>query len=90
LAGASVVESSQDQAGDQLAELIRSNRYGLIAVDQGILEDPVRASERVMRGRTLPILVPISGVAQSFSASQDLRGYLGRLVRETIGFDIKL
>ncbi|WP_420595392.1 V-type ATP synthase subunit F [Deinococcus sp.] len=91
LAGAEVVEATADDAQAKLEELITSNRYGLIAVDTGLIADPAGSTARIMRGRDLPILLPIPSLQDAFSAEQvDAKAYMGKLVRETIGFDIKL
>ncbi len=91
LAGAEVVEATPDTAAKQLDELITSDRYGLIAIDTSLIADPATSSARVMRGRDLPILLPIPSLSDAFSSEQvDAKAYMGKLVRDTIGFDIKL
>ena len=61
----------------------------LVAVDEALLSDPERAVERLMRGRDLPVLLPIAGLKEAFQG-HDVEGYMRELVRKTIGFDIKL
>lgn len=91
LAGAEVIEATPDTAVATLERLIGENRHGLIAVDTGLIPDPAAATARVMRGRDLPILLPIPSLRDAFSADTvDARAYMGKLVRDTIGFDIKL
>lgn len=91
LAGAEVIEATPANALRELEALISGNRYGLIAVDTGLIPDPATATARIMRGRDLPILLPIPSLADAFSADTvDAKAYMGKLVRETIGFDIKL
>lgn len=63
--------------------------YALVAVDEALLSDPERAVERLMRGRDLPVLLPIAGLKEAFQG-HDVEGYMRELVRKTIGFDIKL
>lgn len=91
LAGAEVVEANADTAAKLLDELIASDRYGLVAVDTSLIADPASSAARAMRGRDLPILLPIPSLADAFSENQvDAKAYMGKLVRDTIGFDIKL
>ncbi|MFC4455507.1 V-type ATP synthase subunit F [Deinococcus sonorensis] len=91
LAGSEVVDTTPEQAVQTLERLVTEGDYGLIAVDQSLIPDPARAVERAMRGRDLPILLPIPSLQDAFSADQvDAKAYMGKLVRDTIGFDIKL
>ena len=91
LAGAQVVEATSADAQAKLEELIVSGRYGLVAVETGLIADPATSTARIMRGRDLPIILPIPSLSDAFSAEQvDAKAYMGKLVRETIGFDIKL
>ncbi|WP_102126417.1 V-type ATP synthase subunit F [Deinococcus planocerae] len=91
LAGAEVVEATPENAVRELERVIVEGRYGLVAVDTGLIPDPATATARVMRGRDLPILLPIPSLKDAFSTETvDAKAYMGKLVRETIGFDIKL
>ncbi|MBB6098264.1 V/A-type H+-transporting ATPase subunit F [Deinobacterium chartae] len=91
LAGVEVIESTPEAAQANLERMIASNAYGLIAVDSGLIKDPQKATERAMRGRDLPILLPVPSLADAFADNQvDVKAYMGKLVRDTIGFDIKL
>lgn len=91
LAGAEVIEATPETAVRELERVIVEGRYGLIAVDTGLISDPATATARVMRGRDLPILLPIPSLRDAFSTETvDAKAYMGKLVRETIGFDIKL
>ena len=69
--------------------LVERGGYALVAVDEALLSDPERAVERLMRGRDLPVLLPIAGLKEAFQG-HDVEGYMRELVRKTIGFDIKL
>ena len=91
LAGAQVIEASRDNAVQVLEQTILSGDFGLIAVDTGLIPDPASATARVMRGRDLPILLPIPSLKDAFATDTvDAKAYMGKLVRDTIGFDIKL
>lgn len=91
LAGATVLEASPETAVQALEQAILEGGYGLIAVDTGLIADPAGATARVMRGRDLPILLPIPSLRDAFASDTvDAKAYMGKLVRDTIGFDIKL
>ncbi len=92
LGGLEVVTASrQDEAAQRLTKMVESQEYALVAVDEGLLPDPYEAVERAMRGRDLPVLLPITSLAQAFAAGEeDATEYMRRLVKSTIGYDIKL
>ncbi len=91
LAGVEVIEAKDaSEARANLERLITEGTYGLIAVDEGLIDDPSKALERVMRGRDLPVLLPMPSLGVAFGEAQDATAYMKRLVRDTIGFDIKL
>lgn len=92
LAGVETRESTPEEAQAALEELIQSDEYGLVVVDEGVVRDPVRASERSMRGRQLPVILPVGSLAGAFGDEEggDAVAYMQDLVRSAIGFDIKL
>ncbi|WP_315941225.1 V-type ATP synthase subunit F [Deinococcus sp. Marseille-Q6407] len=91
LAGAEVMEATPETAQAALEQLITGGNYGLVGVDSGLIADPIASTARVMRGRDLPILLPLPSLRDAFSAdTEDAKAYMGKLVRETVGFDIKL
>jgi len=91
LAGAEVIEATPETAVAELERIIQEGRHGLVAVDTGLIPDPATSTARVMRGRDLPILLPIPSLRDAFATDTvDAKAYMGKLVRDTIGFDIKL
>lgn len=91
LAGVEVHEATPDTAQSTLEDLIAQGDYGLVAVDTSLMPDPTAAAARAMRGRDLPILLPVPSLQDAFAGEQtDAKAYMGKLVRDTIGFDIKL
>jgi len=90
LAGVEVRESGGEGAKGVLEELIGSDEYGLVVVDEGLIDDPIAASERAMRGRELPVVLPLPSLGGAFGAGDDAVAYMKSLVRNAIGFDIKL
>ncbi len=61
-----------------------------MAVDEGLVPDPVRATERAMLGRDLPVLLSVPSLGAAFDEGADATEYMKELVRSAIGFDIKL
>jgi V/A-type H+/Na+-transporting ATPase subunit F len=90
LAGVEVLEANVDTAVKTLEAAIQTNQYGLIAVDESVIADPAKALERAMRGRELPVLLPMPSLSFAFAENQDAKAYMRELVRSTIGFEIKL
>lgn len=90
MAGLEAVVAAPEEAAHKLVEMIQSNQYALVAVDQRLLPDPNKAAERAMRGRSAPVLLSLPNLLDTFSGGGDAKAYMRRLVRETIGFDIKL
>ncbi len=90
LAGVEVREADNTTAQKALEETIQSDNYGLVVVDESLIVDPIKSSERAMRGRSLPVILPMQGLGTAFGESDDAREYMKELVRRAIGFDIKL
>lgn len=90
LAGVEVREAEQEGAVAALEELIENGDYGLVVVDEGLVADPLAATARSMRGRQLPVILPVPGLSAAFGESDDATEYMKDLVRNAIGFDIKL
>ncbi len=90
LAGVEVRTTDAENAQTDLEAVIASDDYGLVVVDEGLVPDPLRASQRAMRGRELPVLLPMQGLGAAFGESGDAVQYMKDLVRRAIGFDIKL
>ena len=90
LAGVDVLETNADDAQRAVEEVIASDRYGLVVIDEGLLADPVKVMERAMRVRDLPVLLPMPGLSATFDHEADATAYMQQLVRSAIGFDIKL
>ncbi|HET8986779.1 MAG TPA: V-type ATP synthase subunit F [Trueperaceae bacterium] len=90
LAGVEVRESVAAEAVHTLEEMIASDEYALVAVDEGLVADPVKATEGSMRGRDLPVLLSVPSLGAAFDEGNDAVTYMKELVRSAIGFDIKL
>lgn len=90
LAGVEVRETTADEAQSLLSEVILSDSYGLVVVDEGLIPDPHLSSERAMRGRSLPVLLSMPGLGAAFGEEADATAYMKRLVRDAIGFDVRM
>ena len=91
LAGVEVLEAhDQSSAVKVLETAISSGEYGLVAVDESLIPDPAKSLERQMRGRDLPVLLPMPSLSFAFTEGQDAKAYMRELVRSTIGFEIKM
>ncbi len=90
LAGVEVVEADKDSADAVLLGIIESGDYGLVAVDESLIADPIKSTERTMRGRSLPVILPMPSLGATFEEDGDATEYMKNLVRSAIGFDIKL
>ena len=79
-----------EEAQAALEQIIESDQYGLVVVDEGLLEDPTRSSERAMRGRDLPVILSVPSLGATFGDSSDATAYMKELVRSAIGFDVRM
>ena len=92
LAGLEVhVAAGLEEAEAKLKELVRREDIALLAVDQGLVEDPQALLARELRGRALPVVLPFPSLGFAFGEEgADAKGYIRRLVKSTIGYEIKL
>ncbi|MGH2348581.1 MAG: V-type ATP synthase subunit F, partial [bacterium] len=87
LAGVEVREAASPEAAlEHLRALIMLD-YGLVAVNEELLRGLDVDLDRLMRDRDLPILVPFPGPKEKLESGED---YINRLVKEHIGFFVKL
>ena len=78
-------------ARDLLVDLIRQDAYALIVVNEEWLPDPYQAVRREMRGRDVPVLLPAPRLGAVFGTEEgEADEYVRRLIRDTMGYDIKL
>ncbi len=89
LAGAETYEAeTPEQLRQKLLELIRAEGYGLIAVNGKLGADLGDEVGRLLRGRALPVVLPFPVPEKGRVESGE--EYLNRLVKEAIGFYVKL
>lgn len=87
LAGVEVREATSPQAAlDQIRELLPLD-YGLIAVNEDLLAGAEDERGRLLRDRDLPIILPFPAARPQMESGE---AYISRLVKEHIGFYVKL
>jgi V/A-type H+-transporting ATPase subunit F len=79
-----------DEARETLTRLIETDEYALIIVDMTLLPDPYQAVARLMRHRDLPVLLEAPSHRQAVMADDDPEAYIRRMVKDTMGYEIKL
>jgi V/A-type H+/Na+-transporting ATPase subunit F len=80
-----------DEAREVLLRLIQTEDYALVIVSMTLLPDPYQAVKREMRQRDLPVLLaaPSHRLAVTI-AGEDAKAYMRELIRDTMGYEIKL
>lgn len=87
LGGVEVREAATPaEALEHLRRLIAAD-YGLAAVNEALLEGIGDDLARAMRGRDTPIVVPFPAASAEIESGED---YIARLVKEHLGFYVKL
>ncbi|MDR5683440.1 MAG: V-type ATP synthase subunit F [Armatimonadota bacterium] len=87
LAGVEVFEADTPQAALEILRSLMSGDYGLVAVNEALLAGTEDERARLMRGRDMPILVPFPAPKAQLESGEE---YIARLVKENIGFYVKL
>lgn len=87
LAGVEVREADSPQAALEHIRAMVALDYGLIAVNEDLLSGTEDERARLLRGRDLPILLPFPAPRQQVESGE---AYISRLVKEHIGFYVKL
>lgn len=78
--------ASPQEALKHLRDLVVLD-YGLVAVNEDLLEGTDDERDRLMRDRDLPIILPFPAPRQQLESGEE---YISRLVKEHIGFYVKL
>lgn len=87
LAGAEVREAANPhEALEHLRDFVRLD-YGLVAVNEALLQGTEEERARLLRDRDLPIIVPFPAPQVEIESGE---AYVARLVKEHIGFYVKL
>jgi len=87
LAGAEVREAATSREALEHLRSFVTLDYGLVAVNEALLEGTEDERMRMLRGRDLPIIVPFPAPQVEIESGE---AYIARLVKEHIGFYVKL
>jgi V/A-type H+-transporting ATPase subunit F len=87
LAGVEVREAASPQAALEHLRSLLLLDYGLVAVNEDLLVGTDAERARLMRGRDLPIVLPFPAARPQMESGEE---YISRLVKEHIGFYVKL
>lgn len=87
LAGAEVREAATPQEALEHLRSFVTLDYGLVAVNEALLEGTEDERTRLLRDRDLPIIVPFPATHAVIESGEE---YIARLVKEHIGFYVKL
>lgn len=87
LAGVEVLEAESERATLEHLRRLISLDYGLIAVNEDLLKGTDDDLARLMRDRDLPVVVPFPAPRAQLESGEE---YIARLVKEHIGFYVKL
>ncbi len=85
-----IIVQDPDEAREALLRLVQSDDYALVAVNMTLVPDPYLAVKKEMRGRDLPVLLALPSYREISGAGEDAEGYMRQLIRETLGYEIKL
>lgn len=87
LAGAEVREAANPhEALEHLRQFVTLD-YGVVAVNEALLQGTEEERARLLRGRDLPVIVSFPSPQAEFESGE---AYIARLVKEHIGFYVKL
>ena len=87
LAGVEVREAADAKDALEHLRALVSVDYGLLAVNEALLQGTKDEVARLMRDRELPIIIPFPAPKAQLESGED---YIARLVKEHIGFFVKL
>lgn len=87
LAGVEVHEAATPAEALEAIRRYAADGYGLLAVNEDLLAGTDDARARLLRGRDLPLVVPLPPARAKLESGE---AYIARLVKEHIGFAVKL
>jgi V/A-type H+-transporting ATPase subunit F len=92
LAGLEVaMANDQAEARQVLTRLVESEDYALIIVNDWLVPDPYQVVKRQMRKRDLPVLLAAPPHrAAVVSTGEAAEAYMRQIIKETMGYEIKL
>lgn len=87
LGGVEVREAANPEETLKHLKTLLTLDYGLVAVNEDLLTGLDDELSRLMRGRDTPIIVPFPAPKAHLESGED---YIARLVKEHLGFYVKL
>lgn len=87
LAGVEVREAESPEIALEHLRLLLTLDYGLVAVNEDLLQGTDDERARLLRDRDLPIIIPFPAARAQLETGE---AYIARLVKEHIGFYVKL
>jgi V/A-type H+/Na+-transporting ATPase subunit F len=79
------------EAREVLVRLIQTDEYALVIVNMTLLPEPYQAVKREMRNRDLPVLLAAPVYRGAVTVTGDeAAAYMRQMIRETMGYEIKL
>jgi V/A-type H+-transporting ATPase subunit F len=78
------------EARETLARLVQTDDYALIIVNMTLLPDPYQAVAKELRQRDLPVLLSAPAHRTAVAAGEDAEAYMRRMIKDTMGYEIKL
>ena len=87
LAGVEVREAATPEDALGLIREYAAAGYGLLIVNEDLLRGTDDARARILRDRDLPVVVPLPPARAKLESGE---AYIARLVKEHIGFAVKL
>ena len=87
LAGVEVREADTAARALEALQACVAAGYGVVAVSEDLLRDTEDARARMLRGRDVPIVVPLPPARAQLESGE---AYISRLVKEHLGFYVKL
>jgi V/A-type H+-transporting ATPase subunit F len=87
LAGVEVREAGTPEEALGMIREFAGAGYGMLAVSEDLLKGTDEARARLLRGRDLPVVVPLPPARAKLESGE---AYIARLVKEHIGFAVKL
>ena len=84
------VAENEAEALEILTRMVRTDEYALIIVNMTLVAHPYHAVLREMRHRELPVLLAAPSHRRAVAAGEDAEEYMRRLIKDAIGYEIKL
>lgn len=90
LAGIEVRKVKEDQdISSLLQDIIEGGEYGLLAVEERLLEKVPENILKRIRKKGIPVIVPID-TPRSWHGEAERETYILRLIRRAIGYQVKI